>query len=78
MTSSVWKKQEATRIWDELIPLATDLGGTTWLIKKKLKKKEKIKHCYNYLYQNDPITTIWLIYMFLNLLQEMLVTATGD
>ena len=77
MTSSVWKKQEATRIWDESISLATDLGGTTWLI-KKIKKKEKIKHCNNYLYQNNPITTIWLIYMFLNLLQEMLVTATGD
>ena len=39
MSSSVWKKQEAIHIWDELIPLEQDLGGTTWLIKKKEKNK---------------------------------------
>ena len=51
MVNYVWKKPEATHVWDELIPLAADYGDTT-----RQKKKEKKNTV-----QNNPITTIWLV-----------------
>ena len=47
MVNYVWKKPEATHVWDELIPLAADYGDTTRQKKKEKKYRTKQSHHYN-------------------------------
>ena len=53
-------------LWDELIPLAADYGGNN---KKKGKKSTVIIICT----KTVSSLAIWLVDMFLNLLQEMTI-----